>query len=439
MLKPDIEAPAETPGQAAPPDRPGPVYRWYILVVLMLVYTLNFLDRQIMGILLEPIRKEFDLADWQLGVIVGVGFALIYCTLGLVAAAFTENTNRARMIALALALWSAMTAACGLAWSSLSLLAARFGVGLGEAGGSPASQSLLSDIFPPEERARALSIWGLGAPFGTALGVIGGAWIAHTYGWRTAFYAAGIPGIILALLIAFTVRDFRPFNRDLPKFSPARVVALSWSILSQPALLVAGIGVGIGTMVSYCSALWGPAYFIREFDLSPLSVSWFAAAVLGGATAVGTALGGFLVHRFAPRWPSAYVDIPAIGYLLAAPCYWLALSIHDPVMSAAVLLVPTVLYSMSSGPIFALFQNLAPPGARAMATAVLFMMMNLIGLAIGPTLVGGLSSHFQAEYGLAGGLHRALLFVIAGLLPAAFILFLSGRLSRTSAKRLQSE
>jgi hypothetical protein len=143
---------------------------------------------------------------------------------------------------------------------------------------------------------------------------------------------------------------------------------------------------------------------------------------------VGTAAGGFLVHRFAPRWPTAYVDIPALGYLLAAPLYWLALSIHDPVISATVLLAPTILYSFSSGPIFALFQNLAPPGARAMATAVLFMMMNLIGLAIGPTLVGGLSSHFQAQYGLAGGLHRALLFIVAGLFPAAALLIWSVRL-----------
>jgi predicted MFS family arabinose efflux permease len=401
-------------------------YRWYVLVVLMLAYTLNFLDRQIMGILLEPIRKEFGLADWQLGVIVGVGFALIYCTLSLLVAAITETANRARMLALAVGFWSLMTAACGLAWNSWSLLAARFGVGLGEAGGSPASQSLISDIFAKHERARALSVWGLGAPFGTAIGVIGGAAVAQAYGWRTAFYAAGLPGLALAVLVYLTIRDPRP-KMAAPARRLASVGPLSLSILRQPTLLIAGFGVSIGTMVSYCSVLWGPSYFIRQFDLSPLTVSWFAAVVLGGATAVGTALGGFLVHRLAPRWPSAYVDIPAIGYVLAAPLYWVALSIHDPVLSATVLLAPTILYSFSSGPIFALFQNLAPPGARAMATAVLFMMMNLIGLAIGPTLVGGLSSYFQAEYGLAGGLHRALLFIIAGLFPAAALLVWSMR------------
>ena len=403
-------------------------YRWYVLALLMLAYTLNFLDRQIMGILLEPIRHEFHLQDWQLGVIVGVGFALIYCTLSLFAAAFTENANRARVLAAALAFWSLMTAACGLAWNAWSLLAARFGVGLGESGGSPASHSLISDIFAPHERARALGFWSLGAPLGTALGVIGGAWIAQEFGWRVAFYAAGLPGIGLALVIFLTIKDRRVIDRSKPRFSLLQMFRLIATILSQPTLLVASIGAGMGTMVSYCSVLWGPAYFIRQYDLSPLEVSWFAALVLGGATAVGTALGGVLVHRFAPRWPSAYVDIPAIGYLLAAPLYWLALSIRDPILSAAVLLLPTIVYSMSSGPIFAMFQNRAPEGSRAMATAVLFMMMNLIGLAIGPTLAGGLSSHFQAELGLAGGLHRALLVIVAFLIPAAGLLILSWRL-----------
>ena len=408
-------------------------YRWYVLVLLMLAYTMNFLDRQIMGILLEPIRHEFHLADWQLGIIVGVGFALIYCTLSLFVATVTENANRARVVAIALGFWSIMTACCGLAWNAWSLLAARFGVGLGEAGGSPGSQSLLSDIFAPHERARALSLWGLGAPLGTALGVIGGAWIAQEFGWRVAFYAAGLPGVVLSIVIFLTVKDRRVVDRSKPRFSMPQMFRLIRGILGQPTLLVASIGVGMGTMVSYCSVLWGPAYFIRQYDLSPLQVSWFAAIVLGGATGVGTALGGALVHRFAPRWPSAYVDIPAIGYLLAAPLYWLALSIDDAILSAMVLLIPTILYSMSSGPIFALFQNRAPEGSRAMATAVLFMMMNLIGLAIGPTLAGGLSSHFQAEYGLAGGLHRALLVIIAFLIPAAGLLILSWRLGQRKA------
>lgn len=403
-------------------------YRWYVLALLMLAYTLNFLDRQIMGILLEPIRHEFHLEDWQLGVIVGVGFALIYCTLSLFLAAFTENANRAKVVAVALGFWSLMTAACGLAWNAWSLLAARFGVGLGEAGGSPGSQSLLSDIFAPHERARALSLWGLGAPLGTALGVIGGAWVAQEFGWRVAFYAAGLPGVALAVVIFLTIKDRRVIDRSKPRFSLSQMIRLIVGILKQPTLLVASIGVGMGTMVSYCSVLWGPAYFIRQYDLSPLEVSWFAAIVLGGATGIGTALGGALVHRFAPRWPSAYVDIPAIGYILAAPLYWLALSINDAMLSATVLLIPTILYSMSSGPIFALFQNKAPEGSRAMATAVLFMMMNLIGLAIGPTLAGGLSSHFQAELGLAGGLHRALLTIVAFLIPAAGLLILSWRL-----------
>ena len=409
-----------------------PNYRWYVLTLLTLTYTLNFLDRQIMGILLEPIRMEFRLADWQLGVIVGVGFALIYCTLSLFVAAFTENANRARVVAISLGFWSLMTAACGLAWNAWSLLMARFGVGLGEAGGSPGSHSLLSDIFASHERARALSLWGLGAPIGTALGVIGGAWVAQEFGWRTAFYVAGLPGIVLAAVIWLTVKDRRVIDRSKPRFSLIEMLRLIGGILSQPTLLVASIGVGLGTMVSYCSVLWGPAYFIRQYDLSPLQVSWFAAIVLGGATALGVTLGGGLVHRFAPRWPSAYVDIPAIGYLLAAPLYWLAMSIPNPLWSAAVLLAPTAVYSMSSGPIFALFQNKAPEGSRAMATAVLFIMMNLIGLAIGPTLAGGLSSHFQAELGLAGGLRRALMVIVAFLIPAALLLILSWRLGRRS-------
>ncbi len=413
----------------------NPAARWYSLAVLMLVYVLNFVDRQIMGILLEPIRIDMELHDWQLGIIVGFGFAIMYSLLGLPIAVIAERVNRVKLVALALGFWSIMTALCGAAQNSFHLLLARIGVGLGEAGGSPPSQSLISDSFPANERARAFSIWGLGAPIGTAIGVIGGAWVAELYGWRMAFFAAGAPGVLVALLMLTTLKDKRKPDPEREKFSPALVLRLLWEILKRPSLLMASVGAGIAVMVMYTTVLWGPTYFIRQYGVSPTTISYFAALILGFASAFGTFLGGSLVHRLVSRWPTSYCGIPAIGFLLAAPGYWLALWLDNALASAIVLLAPTILFHFWVGPVFALFQNEAPLGERAMATAVLFMVVNLIGLGIGPSAVGIFSSYFQAEYGLAGGLRLALTVSITALIPAALLLFYAGRSLSKDAKQ----
>lgn len=395
------------------------------LSLLTAVYFFNFVDRQIIGILLEPIRQELAIPDWQLGLIMGLGFGLFYTTVGIPLAWLADRVDRVWVICVALGFWSSMTMLCGAAQNASHLFLARIGVGLGEAGGSPPSHSIISDLYPPERRAGALSIWALGSPMGSAIGLVLGALVAEHYGWRMAFVAVGMPGLALAVALRLWLRDPR---RERPTALPfGSILGMITIILSKPSFLLASIGAGIASLFGYVTVFWGPTYFIRSFGVSTVEVAFWGAILIVGATSTGTLLGGVIVDRLSLRWPAAPVLVPALAILAAAPFYWLALAMPDATAAALMFAIPTALAAFWCGPIYALTQNLAPVGMRAIATALLFLILNLIGLTVGPTLTGILSSHYFPTAGLAGGLRAALNMIVVAAFPAAVFLLAAAR------------
>lgn len=393
------------------------------LGLLLAVYVLNFVDRQIVGILVEPIKADLRLTDAQLGLLGGFAFAVFYTTLGVPLAWAADRFDRRWIITASLAVWSGMTVLCGAAQNYAQLVLARVMVGVGEAGGGPPSQSMIADLFPARERARALGVWALGIPIGSALGVLLGAYVATHYSWRAAFVAAGAPGLVLAAVFAWRVREPPRGRFDPPAagVAPSLWVGLG-RLIRLPSFVLVTLGGSLASAVGYSLFFWGAAYFIRRFGVDLQTVSYFSAFVIGVAASIGSFAGGALVSRYAVRDRRFLVLIPAGALALAAPFNALVLQAPEALLAAALALVPAALGAMWYGPLFAAVQNLVEPRMRALATAVMLLVVNLIGLGGGPTLAGQLSTHFAQAYGPADGLRLALLLMLGAQLLAALVM-----------------
>lgn len=378
-------------------------YRTYVLSMLVIVYIFNFLDRQIVTILAEPIRNDLGLNDTQIGLMTGLAFAAFYTVLGIPIARLADRANRVSIITAALVIWSGMTALCGTAQNFTQLLAARIGVGVGEAGCSPPAHSLIADYYPPEKRASALSIYALGIPIGSILGLLAGGWIAEFWGWRVAFFVVGIPGVLLALLVKTTLIE------PIRGMSDTKVAAGSQdqpplretlsTLLRNRTMLHIAMGGALTSFVGYGLGQWLPAYFIRIHQLGIAETATYFGLVLGVASAIGTFLGGNLADRLAKRDLRMYAWLPAFGVLLAFPFYFMAMLSNQPYVAIAIMVVPSLLNSLWLGPAFGTIQNLAPARMRAMASAMVLFILNIIGLGLGPFLVGVLSDLLSSSYG----------------------------------------
>jgi len=414
---------ATAPPAAAETSR---AYRSTVLALLLAVYVLNFVDRQIVGILVEPIKADLKISDAQIGLMGGFAFALFYTTLGIPLAWAADRFDRRWIITGALAVWSAMTVLCGAAQNYMQLLLARVMVGVGEAGGGPPSQSMISDYFQPAERPKALGILALGIPIGSALGVLLGAFVAANYGWRWAFFAAGAPGILLAVVFALVVKEPPRGRFDPPsKGAHPSIPRTLGILLSRPSFLFVTFGASLASAVGYSLFFWGAAYFIRRFGVDLQTVSYFSAFVIGVAASAGSFLGGALASRFGAKDARFLVLIPAGALLLSAPFNWAALSLGEALLAASVALIPTLLGAMWYGPLFGVVQNLVEARMRAMATAIMLFVVNLIGLGGGPTVAGQLSTHFTVAYGPAEGLRYALMIIVAVQLSAGLLMGLA--------------
>ncbi len=379
-----------------------PRYRAYVLAMLVVVYVFNFLDRQIVTILAEPIKVDLGLNDTQIGLMTGLAFALFYTLLGIPLARLADRANRVSIITGALVIWSGMTALCGAAQNFAQLLAARIGVGVGEAGCSPPAHSLIADYYPPEKRASALSIYALGIPIGSILGLLSGGWIAELYGWRTAFFVVGIPGIVLAVLFKLTVREpLRGMSdRTRPADAAQPPLAATLRTLSRNRTMVhLAMGGALTSFVGYGLGQWLPAFFIRIHELGIAETATYFGLVLGVASAIGTFLGGALADRMATVDRRVYAWLPAAGVLGAFPFYVAAMLSGNPYVAIAILVVPSLLNSLWLGPAFGTIQNLAPMRMRALASAMLLFVLNIIGLGFGPFLVGVLSDLLSGPFG----------------------------------------
>lgn len=426
---------SDTPrtGEAAYPVSSG--IRTYMLLVLTATYTLAFMDRQIINILAEPIKHDLHLADWQMGAMTGLAFALLYTILGVPIARISERGNRSYIIAAALAIWSAFTAISGLANNFIHLLLARIGVGIGEAGCTPPAHSLITDITPREKRAGALAFYSMGLPIGTLLGMALGGIVAELFGWRAAFLLVGAPGIVLAIGIVFTVKDPRAAElRDLsvarPDVPPLKSTLAA--VASTKSFRWMAFGAALIALAGYGQQTFYGSFYLRNHEPG---LDWLAGllgfdgrlAVLGialglilGLTATaGTVAGGRFGDFFARKGARGYLSVPICATAVAVPFLVAAFYVQHIGLSLFLLAIPSFLKAMWYGPVFASVQSIVAPRSRATAVAIFLFVVNAIGLGLGPVLTGLLSDLCARWFGPAEGLRVAMIILSMFVLLAA--------------------
>lgn len=375
-------------------------YTHYVLGVLVTVYVFNFIDRQILAILAPSIKAELLLSDTQIGALSGVAFGIFYATLGIPIARLADRYSRVNVIAISLSIWSLMTALSGLAANFWQLLAARIGVGIGEAGGSPPSHSLLADYFAPSKRATALGIYALGIPIGILFGNLAGGWVDEIFGWRYAFFVVGIPGIFLAILLRVTVREpprghTETTKQTLEQVPFSVVVKTMWQKKSFRHM---SLGAATQAFVGYGAIAWMPMFLVRSHDMSSGEVGTALGLIIGIFGGLGTFLGGYLADRFGTKNVKWYMLIPALGFLITVPFGFVVFYTHNLMVALACYCLPAFLINLYTGPTFGMTQGLAPLAMRAAAAALLLFIINIIGLVFGPTTVGLLSDWFQSAW-----------------------------------------
>lgn len=381
-----------TVGAGAPyPGQSTPGYRAYVLGALLMVYTFNFIDRVVVGIIQEPIKTEFSLTDFQLGLLGGPAFAVLYTLLGIPIARLAERRNRMTIIAICVGVWSAMTALCGLATSYATLLVARIGVSVGEAGCTPPAQSVIADYFPLESRATAVSIYALGVPVGSMLAAIGGGWLAQELGWRAAFLTLGLPGLILAIIVKLTVKEPQRAvsavgSEETPTFAAALKV-----LRGKPTFWQVAFGAAIASFVGYGVGQYLNSFLIRSHGLTLLQASQLSGAVLGVFAAVGTFTAGWLADRLIKRHPNALAWLPAVGFLLCTPLFIAGYMAPSLWIGVPLLMLGSLTQYFYLGCMYASVQGVVQPRLRATATAVLLFVVNLLGYGLGPPVIGALS------------------------------------------------
>lgn len=406
----------------------SPGYRAYVLGILVLVYTFNFLDRQITGILAIPIKAELGLSDTQLGMMGGLAFAIFYTLLGIPIARLADRGSRTRIMTAALALWSAMTAACGFAHSFAQLFLARLGVGVGEAGGVAPAYSLICDYFPRHQRARALGVYAFGIPIGASIAMFAGGYLTTRLGWRAAFFSVGLAGVLVAPLFKLTVRE--PVRCGLDA-AAARVEAPSLSgviagLLRKPAFWWLSLGGATSSMAGYGLLFWMPSFLVRSFGLDLLSAARTIGGLLLVAGILGIWAGGVVADRAGTRRKSAYGLVPAIAFLATTPLYIIGVLSSNLVTAVAVLFLPTALALAWLGPVTSAIQHLVPANQRTMGSAIFLFVNNLVGIGAGNTIMGILSDAMRARFG-AEALRYAILTGSAFYLLAALFFALGAR------------
>lgn len=404
----------------------GERVRARVLAALLLVYTLNYADRQVLGILAAPIKADLHLSDAAFGAVGGLAFALLYATMGVPLALLADRTGRARVIAGALAAWSLFTALCGAATGFWSLFAARLGVGVGEAGGTAPAYALLSATFPPGRRARAIAIYSLGSPIGVAASTLGGAYLAARVEWRAAFVVLGGLGLLAVPVFRLLVRDPPP-AATTPRASSGAVLP---TLARNPAFWLLGLAGGCSSLVGYGLALWTPSILQRSFGLDLIGTGQAVASLsLIGGTA-GVWAGGWLADRLGRTDVRWHAWLPAIAWTLSVPTFALGFAAPSLAIAWPVLLVPSALSLLWLPSIVAAVQHLAPPHQRASAGGAFLLLVNLMGLGVGPWLMGRLSDGYRAAYGVDALRHAGTLCLVFYLVAAALACAASGPLRR---------
>jgi MFS family permease len=400
---------------------PSLAYRRYVLGLLAVTYTFNFTDRQILSILLQPIKQELMLTDTQLGLLSGIAFALFYVSLGVPIGRMADRKSRINIISASIFLWSLMTALSGLATNFWHLLLARIGVGVGEAGCTPPAHSLISDYFAAGDRSGAMGIYSLGVPVGAFLGILIGGWVAQWYGWRTAFFVVGLPGVLLAIVVRLTIKeparglaDGKAPESDQPP--PLKeVISLLWSkkcfrhITMGTSLLAAG---------GFAHGNWIPPFLIRSHGMGLGEIgTWLSLLTLVGGV-IGVLAGGYLGDRLGRRSARWYCLLPGIMLLIAFPFSVSGLLVSSPYKALTIWLVPTIANALYFGPVMALIQRLVGVRIRATSVAIFLFFTNLIGMGGGPLLIGIISDFSARTFGDESLRYALLIGTLLGLWSA---------------------
>ena len=398
---------------------------YYTLGILTLVYSFNFIDRQLLSILQEPIKQDLSLSDTQLGLLSGFSFALFYVIAGIPIGRMADKGNRRNIISWALATWSAMTALCGVAQNYWQLLAARIGVGVGEAGCSPPAHSMISDIFPLERRATALSIYSTGINIGVLFGFLLGGWLNEFFGWRVAFMVVGLPGIVLAVIVRFTVtepvRGFsepqqKPLEKQQDSIPLRDVLELLWSRRSFRHL---AIGAALTAFCAYGITNWIAPFIVRTHGMNTGELgTWLAMTAVFGA--LGTLSSGILVDRLGRRDKRWYMWVPAIAALIMGPSFALCIMVDNVYSTLLLYAIPTMVATVYVGSCIAMVHALVNIRMRAVSSAIFFLILNIIGLGLGPFSVGILSDLLEPSLGVESLRYAMVIIVPTVTLWAAF-------------------
>lgn len=376
--------------------------RHYALIILTLAYTSSHIDRGIVNIVLQPIKAEFHVSDTWLGLLSGLAFAVFYATLGIPIAMWADRGNRRNIIALAVTVWSAMTAACGLAGNFSHLMLARIGVGVGEAGSSPPSHSMIADLYPKESRSTAMAFYSVGVYVGAMLGLVIGGYVVQHYGWRATFYVVGLPGLVIALLVRFTMKEPRRGHADglahdaALKSNLVHVILHLWRTKSARHIT---IGLTLVSFVGYGGLIFGPSFFQRSLGMEPQKVGLIFGLIAGFVGGLGSLIGGYLADRLSKRDMRWNAWVIAVAKLLGMPLFIVFYSSSNLDLMIPVYIVSSILGAFYLGPSFAMIQSLTPLHMRALASAVMLFVLNFIALGFGPLTVGIVSDVLHPYFG----------------------------------------
>lgn len=406
------------------PKRSAP----FVLALLLLAYIFNFLDRQILGILGPSIQAELALSNAQFGAIGGTAFALLYAGFGIPLAYLADRTSRSAVVAASLAIWSAFTGLCGLATGYWSLFLSRLGVGIGEAGGVAPSYALISDYFPEERRARALAIFSLGVPLGLGAGSFIGARLADWFGWRATFAIMGVAGLLFVPFLRFVVRD--PPAKPAPSIS-APLSSVFPMVARKPAFWLLAFASSASSLCGYGLALWTPKVMILSFGLGLVPTGNFLASVLIIGGCAGVFAGGWLADRLGAVDRSWYARLPAIAWVISVPSWGLGLFAPNLWLAWPLLLLGNAMNILWLGPVITAVQHLVPRPMRSTASASFLLINNLVGLGVGPWLMGRLADTFGTSYGV-NALRDAAVVCLGFYALAAILMILSVRSLKAS-------
>ena len=406
-------------------DEPTNKYRIYVLGLLMLTYLFSYMDRQIMSILIEDIGNDFTLNDTQRGLLMGLAFALFYAGLGVPVAWLADRANRKNIIAAAVTIWSVATAVCAMATGFWSLFAARVGVGVGEAGGTPPAHSILGDYFKKSELTRALSVYSLGPALGAALGLMAGGWLADQVGWRMTFVIVGLPGILLGIIVYLTVREpqrGRFVTQPSDPIQPRGFGETFASLWKQRAYVGILTGHMLQVMCSYILMSWAAVIMIRTFEASTSQVGLYLGLGILFGSPTGMIAGGFLADKMGYRDARWMAWIPAIVLFIAMPFYMGAMFVDSIALMAFLIGIGGFFVAFSYAPGIGVIQTVVKPDERALASSLLFLTSSLLGLGLGPIVSGWLSDVLRPTLG-SSSINYAVAVSQIFLIPAALFYY----------------